>query len=204
MSDAHRARSRMVARQLCRRGIVDERVLAAMERVLGGIRPRGARRARVRRRGASDRGGSDDLAAVHRRGDVRALTLAGTETVLTSARARGTPPRCWTSCGGGRVDRGRAGAAGGRAPPSRRRVTGPSTRPRRRRAGAPDRAPFQATAIAAANRCDPDGARRAAAMGGRLPRRPAIGAGNSSCVRRPRTASLRPGRCPAGSCRCRA
>ena len=33
MSDAERARSRMVARQLRRRGIADERVLAAMERV---------------------------------------------------------------------------------------------------------------------------------------------------------------------------
>ena len=60
-------------RQLRRRGIADERVLAAM----GACRarlfvPPALVTARLRRRGAPDRRRPDDLAAVHRRRDVRA------------------------------------------------------------------------------------------------------------------------------------
>ena len=65
-------RRRMVRRQIAGRGIADRRVLAAMrEGAARGVRARGHAGVRLRGYAAADRGGPDDLAALHRRADDR-------------------------------------------------------------------------------------------------------------------------------------
>ena len=169
---AERARARMVARQLRRRGISDERVLDAMGRV-----PREAVRARSRSRGTrtttprSHRRGTDDLAAVHRRGDVRAPRRStAPSTCSTSARGRAMRPQCSTSW---RPTWSRSSRCR-RSPRARaRHSTPPVTRGWRSgsvtgRLGAPDRSPFAAVAVAAATPVVPPALLEQLAVGGRL------------------------------------
>ena len=83
--DGHERRARAGrARIFARRGIRDERVLAAMAAVPRELFvPERAASARVRGRGAADRARPDDLAAVHGRDDLRAARRStGGERVL--------------------------------------------------------------------------------------------------------------------------
>ena len=96
MADTSVLRKNMVQHQIAARGVSDERVLDAMRAVpreafmpeeLGGVRLRG--------HAAADRGGADDLAALHRRPHDRAPSSRGRMTGCSrSAPAPGTPPRC--------------------------------------------------------------------------------------------------------------
>ena len=85
----------MVERQLRRRGIADERVLAAMARgPARALRRRAARAPRLRRLGAADRRRADDLAALDRRRDLPgAGARAATSGCSRSAPAPATRPR---------------------------------------------------------------------------------------------------------------
>ena len=109
---------------------------------------------RVRRRGAADRPRADDLAAVHRRRDVRAArAAAATSACSTSARARGTRPPCSPSSRrGDSIERIPALARGGARRARRGGLRRASTcRSATARLGAPDHAPFDAIAVAAAS-----------------------------------------------------
>ena len=158
MSDTDRARSRMVARQLRRRGIADERVLAAMERV-----PREAFVPEELVGHAYDDAALPigEAQTISQPYIVAAmcqlLTLAGTETVLDELAAAVVSIEVVPEL----AERARAALA----------ATGHETVDVRLgdgRAGAPDRAPFQAIAIAAATDAIPTALVEQLAMGGRL------------------------------------
>ena len=171
MSDAERARSRMVARQLRRRGIADERVLAAMERV-----PREAFVPEELVGHAYDDAALPigEAQTISQPYIVAAmcelLTLDGTETVLDIGTGSGYAAAVLDELAAAVVsievvpelaERARAALA----------ATGHETVDVRLgdgRAGAPDRAPFQAIAIAAATDAIPTALVEQLAMGGRL------------------------------------
>jgi protein-L-isoaspartate(D-aspartate) O-methyltransferase len=171
MSGAERARSRMVARQLRRRGIVDERVLAAMERV-----PREAFVPEPLVGHAYDDAALPigDAQTISQPFIVAAmcelLTLDGTEAVLDIGTGSGYGAAVLDELAASVVsvevvpelaERARAAlAATGHETVEVRLADG--------RAGAPDRAPFDAIAIAAATETIPATLVEQLAMGGRL------------------------------------
>ena len=116
----------MVDRQLRRRGIADERVLAAMGRCRARPSCRWSSYGALRRRRAPDRRGPDDLATLHRRGDVRAARAGGSRARarrrhrigLRSRRAR----RARGAASVDRADRRARRSARGRARDDRPRV----------------------------------------------------------------------------------
>ena len=198
----------MVERQLRRRGIDDERVLAAMAEVpREAFVPAAPAPPRLRRLGAADRRGADDLPALDRRRD---LPGAGADAAPSgcsrSAPAPATRPRCsrcspprWSaSSATSRSPRGAGealAALGGRQRRAGRRRRQPSASPSGR--------PFEAIAVHATAPGAAAGAARPARRGrpaGRPARRRRRRHADPAAP--PRRASSRPRRsAPAASCR---
>ena len=166
-------RAGMVERQLRRRGIDDERVLAAMGAVPRELFvPAAPPPPRLRRLGAADRRGADDLPALDRRRDLPgAAPRAASERVLEVGTGSGYSAAVLALLAA-RGDRDRAAA--GRSPRGARRaiaelglgnvevIVGDGSR------GLPERAPFDAIAVHAAAPAPPRTLLGQLAEGGRL------------------------------------
>ena len=199
------ARARMVERQLRRRGIEDERVLAAMGEVpRERFVPADQRAARLPRRRAADRRGPDDLAALDRR-------LHG--PAARAARATSACSRSGTGSGYAAAVLSRLCARGGddralreprRGRPQRRSPSSATTTSRCATGdgtpGAPDRAPFGGISVTAtaAGRAAAGAARAAGA--GRRARLPGGARAPRAAGALPRRRARRPSR-PCASCR---
>ena len=205
--DAAEARARMVERQLRRRGILDERVLSAMQRVPREVFVPEHLQHLAYEDGALPIGFGQTISQPF----IVATICALLELDRRGARARrgngiGVPGR--SSCGAGRRgghDRARArarrdgprGASAGRARATSRCVVGDGS------LGVPERAPFDAIAVAAAAPTVPPALYDQLAEGGRLvlPARRALGTGARARRADGRRARSSAGRSRAGSSR---
>ena len=146
MPDRAEERRLMVEQQLRNRDVADERVLDSDGTCAAArLRPRGAPRPRLRRRGAADRLRPDDLAAVHGRPNLRGALAARGRAGPRRRHRLGLPGRgARRARGRGAHDRAAPGARGGRASLACRRpdtatgctstsATAPSGSPSRRR-----------------------------------------------------------------------
>ena len=165
MKDRGAERERMVRDQIAARGVRDPAVLDAMRSV-----PREAflppeLGVRLRGHAAPDRGGADDLAALHRRADDRAARLRPGDRVLEIGTGSGYAAAVLGAIAREvyTIERHEELAELARATPARARLcTTSHVRHGDGTLGWPEHAPYDAIVVAAGGPSVPDGAARAA------------------------------------------